>query len=40
VQKNPPSINPSLQILRMDLVDGGAAGAVAVATSAGKKQER
>jgi hypothetical protein len=36
----PPSINLSLRILRMDLADGGAAGAVAVATSAGKKQGR
>ncbi len=35
----PSSINPLLQILRMDpLADGGAAGAVAVATSTGKKQ--
>jgi hypothetical protein len=34
----PPIINPSLQILWMDSGDGGAAGAVAVATSARKKQ--
>jgi len=36
----PPVINPSLQILRMELGDGGAACAVAVATSAKKKQEK
>jgi hypothetical protein len=40
VRKTPPSINLLLQILRMDSVDGGAAGAVAGATSAGKKQGR
>jgi hypothetical protein len=40
VRKTPPSINPLLQILRMDSVDGGAAGAVAGATSAGKNQGR
>jgi hypothetical protein len=34
----PPVINPLIQILWMDLGDGGAAGAVAVATSARKKQ--
>ncbi len=36
----PPGINPSLQILRMELDDGGAAGPVAVATWAKKKQEK
>jgi hypothetical protein len=34
----PPSINLSIRILQMDTGDGGAAGAVAVATSAGRKQ--
>jgi hypothetical protein len=36
----PPIINPSLQILRMESGDGGASCAVAVATSAKKKQEK
>ncbi len=36
----PPGINPLLQILRMESGDGGAAGAVAVATWAKKKQEK
>ncbi len=36
----PPIINPLLQILQMESGDGGAAGAVAVATSAKKKQEK
>jgi hypothetical protein len=36
----PPSINPSLRILRINSADGGATGTVAVATSAGKKQGR
>jgi hypothetical protein len=34
----PPSIYTSIRILRMDTGDGSAAGAVAVATSAGRKQ--
>jgi hypothetical protein len=36
----PPGINPSLQILWMESDDGGAAGAVSVATWAKKKQEK
>jgi hypothetical protein len=35
-----PKINPFLQNLRMDSVDGGAAGAVAGATSADKKARK
>jgi hypothetical protein len=38
--KTPPGINPSLQILWIESGDGGAAGAVAVATWAKKKQEK
>jgi hypothetical protein len=36
----PPIINPSLRILWMDSGDGGAAGAVAVATSERKKTRK